>query len=85
MRQKTLDNGMVVSHSYDAAGRETVLANLKQDGSALALFTATYDPAGNRLDVQETVNGASAHVSYLYDDDDQLTREWSDLLRDRAA
>src|SRR5262249_54450551 len=47
--KKTLGNGMTVSHTYDAAGRETVLQNCAADGSALAVYTATYDAAANRL------------------------------------
>ena len=36
---KTLGNGMMHEHTYDAAGRETLLRNLKADGSALAAYT----------------------------------------------
>jgi len=37
--------------TFDAAGREILRANLKPDGSALGVYTAGYDPIGNRLTV----------------------------------
>ena len=52
-QRKTLANGMVVSHTFDVAGRELLLENRKADGTGLAVFTNTYDPVSNRLSVIE--------------------------------
>jgi RHS repeat-associated protein len=63
---------MSVSHTYDAAGRETVLENRKSDGTALAVYTATHDARGDRLTVLE-LDGD--RVTYAYDAVSQLTQE----------
>jgi YD repeat-containing protein len=59
---KTHGNGMTVSHAYDPAGRQTALWNLGGDGSGLGIFTATYDPVGNRLTVLE-IDGSQQLVN----------------------
>src|SRR5262249_24988749 len=48
---KVLGNGMTVSHTYDGAGRETLLENRKTDGTGLAIFTNSYDANSNRIAV----------------------------------
>ena len=69
---RVLGNGMNVSHTFDGAGREIVLSNASPTGTALALFTNSYDPVGNRLSVSE-IDGSL--VSYLYDPSYQLINE----------
>ena len=71
-QHRVLGNGMNVSHTFDAAGREIVLSNASPTGVALALFTNSYDPVGNRLSVSE-IDGSL--VSYLYDPSYQLINE----------
>ena len=71
-QRKTLANGMVVSHTFDAAGRETLLENRKADGTGLAIFTNTYDPVSNRLTVLE-LDGT--RCTFGYDATYQLTLE----------
>ncbi|MCX6362496.1 MAG: hypothetical protein NT029_22105 [Armatimonadetes bacterium] len=70
--QRTLANGVSVNRTFDAAGRETVLRNVDVAGAALSGYTATYDPAGNRLTVLE-LDGTQ--VTYTHDAANQLTRE----------
>ncbi|MBM3494705.1 MAG: hypothetical protein FJX72_10390 [Armatimonadetes bacterium] len=55
---------MTVERGYDAAGREVLLRSVKSDGSAGACYTATHDPVGNRLAVEE-MDGA--RVTYTHD------------------
>ncbi len=69
---KTLGNGMQHQHTYDPAGRETLLRIPKADGTALAAFTSTYDPVGNRL-TSEELDGV--RVTYAYDGAYQLVNE----------
>ena len=69
---KVLGNGVQVSHSYDAAGRETWLAQFDPLGVALAMYTGIYDAVGNRTGVVE-LDGTL--VTYGYDASDQLTLE----------
>ena len=69
---KTLGNGMSVNHIYDAAGREFVLGNYGPSGAALAVFTNTYDPVGNRLSVLEV---DATRVTFGYDVTYQLILE----------
>ena len=71
-QRKTLANGMVVSHTYDAAGRETLIENRKRDGTGLAVFTNTYDPMSNRLTVAE-LDGT--RCTFGYDPTYQLINE----------
>jgi|GEM_PF-687004 len=71
-KHRILANGMGVSHTFDAAGRETVLGNYSSTGTAMALFTNTYDAVGNRLTVAE-IDGSL--VTYAYDFTNQLTNE----------
>lgn len=53
MTRRALANGVTIERTFDAAGREIIRENLKADGTALGVYTATYDPVGNRLTVQE--------------------------------
>lgn len=71
-QHRVLGNGLNVSHTYDAAGRETVLSNASPAGTAWAVFTNTYDAVGNRLSVKELDGSA---VAYAYDASCQLTNE----------
>jgi RHS repeat-associated protein len=71
-QKKTLANGMAVSHTYDATGRETLLENRAAAGTALAVFTATYDAVGNPQAWQE-LDGV--RVTYGYDEIYQLINE----------
>jgi len=70
--RKELANGVVVSHTYDMAGRETVLEQRQSSGVAIAVYTATYDNVGNRTGVQE-LDGAT--MAYSYDETYQLLSE----------
>jgi len=58
-----------VEHTYDAAGRETGLAN---NTLFAPNFTNYYDPNNNRIGVVESTGGT---VSYAYDPTSQLTYE----------
>lgn len=71
-RYRVLGNGMAVSHTFDAAGRETLLTNYGSTGTAYAIFTNTYDVVGNRLSVVE-LDGS--RVTYAYDPSYQLLNE----------
>jgi len=71
-QHRTLANGMAVSHLYDPAGRETLLANRRPTGEGLAIYTAQYDRVGNRLTCEE-LDGS--RVTYGYDRSYQLTSE----------
>ena len=71
-KRRILGNGMAVSHTFDQAGRETVLGNYGSTGTAMAVFTNTYDAVGNRLTVAE-IDGSL--VTYAYDLTNQLTNE----------
>jgi RHS repeat-associated protein len=46
-------NGTMAAYGYDAAGRLTALANRKGDGSVIASYSYTLDPAGNRTGVDQ--------------------------------
>ncbi|HEV2474361.1 MAG TPA: RHS repeat-associated core domain-containing protein, partial [Chthonomonadales bacterium] len=69
---RVLGNGMSVSHGYDAAGRETLVGAWGPAGAALAMFSRTYDSAGNRTSVVE-LDGT--RVTYGYDSSYQLINE----------
>lgn len=71
-RHRVLGNGMALSHTFDQARRETLLANYFPDGPACAVFTNTYDAIGNRLGVLE-LDGSL--VTYSYDASYQLVNE----------
>src|SRR2546426_1042256 len=58
--------------SYDAAGRETALQYRKAEGTALAVFTSTYNRIGLRTKLAE-LDGSI--TSYSYDAGDMLVRE----------
>src|SRR5579864_4340066 len=70
--QKTLGNGMQVSHGYDPSGRETFLGNYGPSGVALAAFSNTYDPIANRTNVVE-LDGT--RLTFAYDASSQLVHE----------
>jgi YD repeat-containing protein len=53
MTERRLANGVTIERTFDAAGREVLRVNTKRDGTALGIYTASYDPVGNRLTVQE--------------------------------
>ncbi len=63
---------MTVKHTYDPAGRETILSALGPSGAVLSWYTASYDAVGNRLSVLELDGG---EVGYVYVPTDQLTNE----------
>ena len=69
---KVLGNGVQVSHSYDPAGREVMLAQFGPAGAALAMYSAVYDNVGNRTGVVE-LDGTL--VTYGYDASNQLALE----------
>ncbi len=69
---KTLANGMVVNHLYDANGNELVLSNVNAVGAAIAVFTNTYSATNNRTTVLE-LDGT--RVTFGYDATSQLTLE----------
>ena len=69
---KVLGNGMSVSHVYDPAGRETFLGNFSATGAALAAFTSTYDPVGNRV---TTLELDGSQLTFSYDPTYQLVNE----------
>jgi RHS repeat-associated protein len=69
---KLFANGMVLTHTYDAAGRETLRQYWTPGGGGIAMSTATYDPVGNRISVLELSGSMS---SYSYDNSRQLVHE----------
>lgn len=70
--KRIMANGVVTSHMFDPAGNELSRSQINPAGAALLGFTATYDPIGNRLAVEE-VDGN--RVSYSYDSTSQLLTE----------
>ena len=52
---------MTVSHTYDAAGRETLRQYLTHAGGGIAVNTATYGAVGNRLTVLE-LDGSQGEI-----------------------
>ncbi len=70
--KRTLGNSSTISFVYDSVGRNTVIEARKSDGTLHAMYTASYDAAGNRVTVAE--NGGII-VSYAYDNAYQLTNE----------
>jgi RHS repeat-associated protein len=62
--QKFLANGIAVNHGYDTVGREVLLEQRRTDGTALAVYTSTYDNVGNRLSILE---GDGSRTTYTYD------------------
>jgi len=65
-------NLTIAEHEYDDAGRRTAVRNLKSGGSAISIFTYTYDDVNNRTQVEEA-NGDV--VTWSHDEVHQLTRE----------
>jgi RHS repeat-associated protein len=70
--RRVLANGGSISHTWDAAGRETLIQNISAAGVAQAVFTNTYSATNNRLTVQE-LDGT--RVTFGYDGASQLTLE----------
>jgi len=70
--KRIMANGVVTSHTFDPAGNELGRTQINAVGVAVLGFTATYDPIGNRLAVEE-VDGN--RVSYSYDSTSQLLTE----------
>ena len=70
--RRVLANGGAISHTFDAAGRETLIQNISAAGVAQAVFTNTYSATNNRLTVQE-LDGT--RVTFGYDVTSQLTLE----------
>jgi RHS repeat-associated protein len=71
-QHRVLGNGMAVSHTYDSAGRETLLENRNAAGVGLAVFTNSYSQVDNRITVAE-IDGTL--VSFSYDRSSQLANE----------
>jgi RHS repeat-associated protein len=71
-QHRILGNGMAVSHTYDGAGRETLLQNISSAGAGLAIFTNSYSANDNRVNVAE-IDGTL--VSFAYDQSSQLVNE----------
>src|SRR5580700_1759112 len=71
-QHRVLANGGAISHTFDAAGRETLLENRNAAGVGQAIFTNSYDPLSNRLSVIELDN---TRVSFSYDQTSQLVTE----------
>ena len=71
-QHRVLANGGAISHTWDPAGRETLLENRNAAGVGQAIFTNSYDPLSNRLSVIELDN---TRVSYSYDSTSQLISE----------
>ena len=71
MTQKTLANGVIETHTFDAAGRETKVEQRNASG-VLSSFTSVYDNVNQRTSVSEAGGSATA---YAYDDDGQLLSE----------
>jgi YD repeat-containing protein len=69
---RVLANGMTVSHTWDAAGRETLLQNISATGVGLAIFTNTYSANDNRINVAE-IDGTLC--TFAYDRASQLLNE----------
>jgi RHS repeat-associated protein len=74
---KIMANSQITSHTYDQAGRETALTNrLLSSIAVLSAHTATYDPAGNKVAVSETITGEGPFgLTYTYDPSNQLLSE----------
>ncbi len=69
---RVLSNGTTSTRAFDAAGREIARGAFGPSGAATALFTNTYDAAGNRTGILE-LNGTT--LTCTYDPASQLTRE----------
>ena len=69
---RVLANGMNVSHTWDAAGRETQLVNANAAGTWLFAVTNTYAANNNRIGVVE-LDGTQ--VQFSYDPNNQLLNE----------
>ena len=69
---RVLANGCTASHTWDVAGRETLLENRNAAAVGLSIFTNTYSAVDNRLTVAE-LDGTL--VTYGYDATSQLISE----------
>ena len=65
-------NGALTSHTYDAAGRLTVLGSARAGGLLVNRFSYSYDPVGNRTGVVES---SGDRTTWSYDRAYQLTHE----------
>ncbi len=70
--KRSLGNGSILTYVYDTVGRNTVIEARKSDGTLHAMYTASYDAAGNRVTVLEN---DGAMITYSYDNTYQLTNE----------
>jgi len=70
--QKTLANGVVETHTFDVAGRETLIVQRTASGALLSSFASVYDNVGQRTQVTEADGSVMA---YTYDADGQLLSE----------
>ncbi len=57
--RQSLANGVTVSQTYDPAGRAASRVYYDPEGVELAMYTASYDPVGNRTGVEELDGGLS--------------------------
>ena len=75
-------NGAVADYRYDDARRVTQVSN-RLNGAVASRYDYTYDRNGNRLSQQETNGGAVETTTYVYDNNDRLTRaDYSDATLD---
>ncbi len=66
-------NGAVADYRYDDARRVTQVTN-RLNGAVASRYDYTYDRNGNRLTQQETNGGGAETTTYVYDNNDRLTR-----------
>ena len=71
-QHRVLGNGGTISHTWDAAGRETLIENRNAAGVGQFITTNTYSQVDNRLTVLE-LDGIRA--TFAYDRASQLTSE----------
>ncbi|KNZ70400.1 putative deoxyribonuclease RhsB [Thermincola ferriacetica] len=74
-RTKTiLPNGVVTSYGYNTANQLTSMASINADQKLLAKYEYTYDLAGNRTRLIQTVEGSVYTTEYFYDPLNQLEK-----------
>jgi RHS repeat-associated protein len=71
-QHRVLANGGTISHTWDAAGRETLIENRNAAGAGQFIATNTYSPVNNRLTVVELDNTLS---TFGYDASSQIVSE----------
>ena len=69
---RVLGNGGAISHTFDSAGRETLIENRDKNGGGQFIATNTYSATNNRLTVLELDN---TRVTFAYDASSQLISE----------